>query len=220
MIDEACKSNNFEILKYVHERMKLPFNSLSCTICILKSGNKECLEYAHENGSVITENTFSFAVENNLYECIKYLVRNMCDVNLFTGINDVKYCDLDAVKYLLNNNIIIVNVDTCCFAIQNKKMSVIKYLIEKGCPWVSIDIMKEILKYDKLVLLKYFIKKYSLSISKDDFEHMIKLDSIKCLSYVHKFKQVFDSYYHNNMYNISYGKCRSFLKKLILKKEI
>ena len=211
MINEACKSNNIEILKFTNEKMKIPFNDLSSTICCLKDGNKECLEYAHENGSQITQNTFSFAIENNLYECIKYLVENMCDVNFFTGMSAVKYCDLDSVKYLFKNDIIILDEYTCCFAIQNKKISVIKYLIEKGCPWVGIDIMKEIIKYDKLVFLKYFIKKYSLSISKSDFEYIIKNDSIKCLSYVHKFKALFDSYYNNDMYNLSYGRCRAFL---------
>ena len=50
MIDEACKCNNIEILKYVHKIMKLPFNDLSCTLCVLKNGILECLKYAHKNG--------------------------------------------------------------------------------------------------------------------------------------------------------------------------
>ena len=220
MINEACKSNNIRILKYAHEIMKLPFDNISATLCCLKDGKKECLEYAHANDSPITQNTFAFAVENNLFECIKFLVENICVYNLYSGVNAAKYCDLDGVKYLLKNNILSLDEDTCRFAVQNKKISVIKYLIEQGCPWASMNIMKEIIKYDKLVFRKYFIKKYSLSISKDDFEFMLKNDSIKCLSYVYKFKEMFDNYYDNNMYGISHGRCRSFLKNKILKKEI
>ena len=46
--------------------MKLPFNDLSCTLCVLKDGKLDCLKYAHKNGSKLTTNTFQIALENNL----------------------------------------------------------------------------------------------------------------------------------------------------------
>ena len=212
-INEACKNNDIRILKYLHEIMNLKFDDLSATLCCLKDGKRECLEYAHENGSKITHNTFSLAIENNLFESIKFLVENIYDYELYTGINAAKYCDLDCVKYLHKNDILLLDEATTCFAVQNKKISVIKYLIDQGCPWVSMDIMKHIIKYDKLVFLKYFIKKYSISITKDDFESILKNDSIKCLSYVFNHRALFDSFYDENTYDKSYGKCRSFIKK-------
>ena len=59
-----------------------------------------------------------------------------------------------------------------------------------------------------------------MAISKDDFENIIKKDSIKCLTYVSKFKKLFDSYYDNEMFELSFGKCQKFLQTLILKKQI
>ena len=215
MLNEACKMGNIRILKYLHE-MNLKFDDLSATLCCLKNGDRECLEYAHANGSKLTHNTFSLAVENNLLECIKFLVESMCDYELYTGINAAKYCDLDSVKYLHKNDILLFDEATCCYAVQNKKIGVIKYLIDNGCPWVSMDIMNQIIKYDKLSFLKYFIKKYSLTITKNDFEYILKNDSIKCLSYVFNHRALFDSFYDENTYGKSYGKCRAFLKKKIL----
>ena len=221
MINEACKNNDLRILKYLHENMHLKFDDLSATLCCLKDGKRECLEYAHENGSKITHNTFSLAIENNLLDCIKFLVESMCDYELYTAVTAVKYCDLESIKYLRKNDILLFDDDSCCLAVQNKKISVIKYLIDQGCPFVAKDIMKEIIKYDKLVFLKYFIKKYSLIISKDDFENILKNDSIKCLSYVFCHRALFDSFYDQNTYDKSHGKCRSFIKKkIILKKQI
>ena len=44
--------------------MKIPFNDLSCTLCVLQNGNLEWLKYAHENESKLTTNTVQIASEN------------------------------------------------------------------------------------------------------------------------------------------------------------
>ena len=219
MIDTACRSNNIQILKYVHENMKLPFNILSCTFCVFKGGKKECLKYVYENGGKLTTNTMQIALENNNGECIKYLIEINCPMDQYVNIMAVKFCDLDIVKYLYENNIIKLNENYLLKHVLLNKINVLKYVLEKGCPYSS-DIINDIIELDKVGYLKYFQKEYKMSIDKNNFIYMLKQDAVACLKYVYKNTNLFDVYFCNNMYMKSRKKCRKYLKKIMYKNKI
>ena len=107
---------------------------------MLQNGNLECLKYAHENGGILTENTFQIALENYKTECIKYLVENNCPIDKFVSIMAVNYCDLEIIKYLCEKNVMKLDDDYVLKHAIHNKLSITKYILDKGCA-ISSDIM-------------------------------------------------------------------------------
>ena len=217
IMEEACLSNNLEIIKYVHEIMKEPFDELSCIYILLKYGYLECLKYVHKNGGKLTTNTMQFALEKNNGECIKYLIQMKCPMDEYANIMAVKFCDLDIVRYLYENNLIKLNDSYLLKHSILNKMNVLRYILDNGCPYSS-DIINDIIKLDKVSYLKYFRNKYQMGIDESNLIYIIKQDAIRCLKYVYKKTLLFDIYSCFNIYLKSRNKCRKFLRQILYKK--
>ena len=177
------------------------------------------LNYVHKNDGKLTTNTMQIALENNKHDCIKFLVENDCPMDQYVNIIAVKFCDLDTVKYLYENNIIQLNKDYLLKHVLLNKMNVLKYILDKGCPYSS-DIINHIIELDKVSYLNFFQNKYKMTIDKNNFIDIIKHDAIACLKYVYKNTNLFDIYFCNNIYVKSRKRCRKFLRQILLKNKI
>ena len=137
----------------------------------------------------------------------------------YVNIMAVKFCDLDTVKYLYENNIIKLNEGYLLKHVLLNKMNVLKYILDKGCPYYS-DIINDIIQLDKVGYLKFFQNQYKMGIYKNNFIDIIKHDAIACLKYVYKNTNLFDVYFCNNIYIKSRKRCRKFLKQILYKNKI
>jgi len=146
LIDNICEMAAFHghinCIKF-SRAIGVPWNTLneiwSMSACdeAAKTGNMECLVYAHTNGSPWSTWTCNLAAGSGHLDCLKYLHNNGCPWDDDTCTEAARYGHMECLVYARQNDC-PWNEETCSIAAFNGQLECLKYCRENSCPWDTL----------------------------------------------------------------------------------
>jgi hypothetical protein len=106
-------------------------------ICIHAAsvGHLKCLEQLYLLKYTLTERACIKSVQQNNFNCFKFLIDNKCPITNTVAIEAAKYGRLNFLIYLHNRDKNVIDADACAYAALNGHLDCLIFLREKWYPW-------------------------------------------------------------------------------------
>ena len=154
---KAVKNGHLDILEYLY-KYNCPIHKDSCFYAAEK-GHINCLEFVHKHGCELDEEVFDISIEHEHFDICDYLLEHNCSINQISLCqivieNNMKEC-LDYILrqhliedvYDLATDSIIVDSLECLKVLHNHGLKLTYTLIETSADYGSLDCMKYLHKH-------------------------------------------------------------------------
>lgn len=158
---------NLECLEYVYQhgciyesRTTSNYYGRECSH-YTRSGNLDCLKFAHTNNFPWTEQTTLEASKRSL-ECLQYAVKQECPYNLRRcAFESLRVKHLDCFKYLLELGLEMTPEFTykyinCGAQFEGHSLEILKFLHELGCPFNS-ETIESTIEHQKIECFEFVL---------------------------------------------------------------
>jgi hypothetical protein len=102
-LEKAVENGCRSCIGYLHFEECESWN-MNHAILAIENDHFDCLKYLHENGCPLDEEVFDMAIEKGDLRMVEYLFNIKCPIDSEAFLNAIKYEHLDILKYIINKN--------------------------------------------------------------------------------------------------------------------